>query len=177
MKTFTENIIDKFGREFFNNRRIHDIGCHNFKETQKFLDLGADIIGLDRCIYTDTPKGIRFIKKDFLDWEPEGEVDILHMANVVLFIENDKVMQKIADLNPKMIMIQTMYDYPEPNWPPEVLKKLYFTRSEDWTEFFEEKGYKTIDAKSYEKDQDDLGDNLRKFHFTEYIGERIDSNA
>lgn len=173
MKTFTDIAIERLGVEFFDERTVYDIGCHNFTETKKFLDLGASkVVGTDKSTYAEVPEGIEFIKEGFLEWNPTESIDILHMANVALFMENDKVLEKIAKLNPKVIIVQTMYDSPDPNWPPEVLKKLYFTKADDWTTFFEERGYTTIYAESFEKEQEDLSGNKRTFRLTDYIGEK-----
>lgn len=117
MKTFTDNTLERFGNDYFSGRTIYDIGCHDFKETKKFLGLGVKVVGLDKCIYADNLEGIRFIQEDFLQWKPNETVDILNLANVVLFMESGKAFHKISELNPNMIMVQTMYDYPEPNWP------------------------------------------------------------
>lgn len=170
--TFTDFILQKFDKDFFKGRTIYDIGCHDFKETQKFLVLDARIVGLDQCIYANTPHGIDFLHENFLNWKPQEPIDILYMANVALFMKSKTIFNKIDELNPKMIMVQTMYGYPEPNWPPELLKKLYFTNADEWEEFFSMREYKTLHAKSYEKEQKDLIDTHRLFKFTEYIGQK-----
>lgn len=130
----------------------------------------SKVIGIDKSTYTDVPEGIDFIQEGFLEWNPGESIDILHTANVALFMETEKVFEKIAELEPQTIIAQTMYDYPDPNWPPEVLKKLYFTKADDWTTFFEERGYTTIHAESFEKEQEDLNGSTRVFRLTDYIG-------
>lgn len=173
MKTFTDETIERLGKDFFDGRTVYDIGCYNVSETKKFLGLGAKIVGMDKSTYADAPEGISFTQEDFLEWSQRERLDILYSKNVVLFMDSKKVSDKIAELNPNVFIIQTMYDYPEPNWPPEVLKKLSFTRAEDWTTLFEGKGYETLHAESYESQNKDMKGNVRKFRLTEYIGQKI----
>jgi len=173
MTTFTDFVLQTYGKEYFSGRKVFDIGCYNFEKTKKFLDLGAEVYGIDRCIYGATPDGINFVQSDFLNWTPKTKIDILHASNVVQFIETPHVQKKIQELNPNLILIQTMYDYPEPNWPAEKLRPLHFTKDIDWVRYFEPLGYKTIHAKSYEQAQNDLHGVKRTFRYTEYIGEMV----
>lgn len=167
---FFQVLADQLGAGFFKNRKVVDVGCARFAETKQMQQLGASMMGLDICKREEPPEGIDFILSDFLTWEPTEPTDVLYLSNCVLFMPTSDVMQKIDQLSPNVIAIRTMYDYPEPNWPAEELKQLYFSLPEDWSTFFEAKGYKTVFTRKYAIDTPDMRNRMRNFRFTEYIG-------
>ena len=169
-KYFYSVVKEKLGDDIFKGAGVVDVGCMRFEQSIALRDMGADVIALDIRDREDVPEGIQFVHTDFLEWEPEKKTDILHMSNSALFMPTEKVFQKIEALDPRIIAVRTMYDYPEPNWNAEELQQLYFTTPEEWTSRFEPLGFKTMHSEKYEVDTPDLQGHMRTFRSTEYIG-------
>jgi uncharacterized UPF0146 family protein len=167
---FYKIVIEQIGRERVASSKIFDVGCARFAESKVMNEMGATVIGVDICKRQEPPLGIRFIESDFLEWQPGEPIDILYMSQVALFMPTEKVIEKIKTFAPKIIALRTMSAYPEPNWPAEILKPLWFTTPNIWTDAFEAAGYETIHTALYEVDTPDMQGTQRKFHMTEYIG-------
>ena len=88
---------------------------------------------------------------------------------------SEELFRKIEALDPRAIVVRTMYDYPEPNWSADELKKLYFTTPEDWKQHFESLGFQTVHAQRYKTRVPDMKGRSRMFPFTEYIGMKADA--
>lgn len=169
---FYQIVLEKLGQEVFQGASVLDVGCARFSESKALHSLGARVTGIDTCHREDPPEGITFVHEDFLEWRPKQPFDMLYLSNSALFMPSERVFEKVKSFQAKIIAIRTMYDFPEPNWNADELKKLYFTRPDDWTNFFEPLGYKTIHATMYETETPDMRGRTRKFRFTEYIGSK-----
>jgi len=165
--------VEKLGGDAFKGTNVVDVGCMRFAVSKALRDLGAKVTGIDICEREAPPEGIAFVHADFLDWEPTEIVDVLYLSNSSQFMPTEKVFEKIKSVNPRSIVVRTMYAYPEPNWDASELLKMYFTVPEDWTAFFEKLGYETKLARKYEHDSQDFKHRDRKFRFVDYIGTKV----
>ncbi|MEN9557913.1 MAG: Methyltransferase domain [Candidatus Parcubacteria bacterium] len=151
---------------------VLDVGCARFAESVALRDMGAHVTALDTKRREEAPEGISFIQEDFLQMNVAQPFDIVYMSNVALFMPLADVLEKLRLLNPKMIAVRTMFDYPVPNWNPDELQTLYFSKPADWVNFFEPLGYRTVVAKDYEEETPDMRGRNRIFRYTDYIGIR-----
>lgn len=162
------------GADFFRNATVLDVGCARYAESIALRDMGADVTSLDVLKREEPPENIRFVLGNFLEWQPDQAFDVAYLSNSALFMPNKDVFEKIAALQPKAIVVRTMYDYPEPNWDATQLKQLYFTKPSNWTDYFEPLGFSTMYANFYEEVSPDMLGSVRIFRVTEYIGKRAD---
>jgi len=168
-----EVLIDTLGSSVFKDKSVLDVGCGGqYADSKIVREMGAFITAMDTVKKCETPDGIRFVQSDFTAWNADVPVDIVYMSNSAQFMPVESVFKKIEEINPEIIAVRTMFDYPIPNWEPPVLQKLYFTTEEDWKTRFESRGYETMLAIKYEKDANDMRGDRRHFHVVEYIGRK-----
>jgi len=172
-KRLYQIVAETLGEKFLKGATVLDVGCARYVESIALRDRGAIVTTLDVCKREEPPEKISFILSDFLEWQSDQIFDMVYLSNVALFMPNEKVFKKIADIKPKIIAVRTMYDYPEPNWDASELKPLYFTQPVDWTGYFEPLGFKTVYTKQYEEVSPDMRGRVRTFRVTEYIGMRM----
>lgn len=149
-----------------------DVSCARYAESIALRDMGANVMAIDVCKREEPPQHIRFVLGDFLKWQPDQAFDVIYLSNSALFMPNEDVFAKIAALQPKTIVVRTMYDNPELNWDASQLKQLYFTKPFDWTSYFEPLGFAIIYTDLYEEVSPDMLGKVRAFRVTEYIGRR-----
>lgn len=164
---------ETLGEGIFKGKKVLEVGCARFKESVVMRDLGGDVTAQDICFRQEPPQGVKFIKSDFLTWNADLSPDILYLSNVALFMPLEDVLRKIRLLNPNIICIRTMYDYPDPNWDESVLKKLYFSTPKDWEDYFKPLGYKTSLSRQFEELTPDMSGVDRLFRYVDYISIKV----
>ncbi|MCR4284666.1 MAG: methyltransferase domain-containing protein [archaeon] len=119
-----------------NPTSVLDIGCGKCKFSQKFIDLGINVIGIDRKPTTQSSENFTFIQQDILDFKFEPKYDLIVGTGILHLLKEEEAKQLIKKMQKNTIREgfhflicmsneenpeNEIYFYPD----EEVLNKLY----------------------------------------------------
>lgn len=167
-------LTETLGENIFKDATILDVGAYKCLQSAKMRDMGAKVVALDINNPEEIPENVRFVKGDFLTWEADQKFDIVYMSNVALFMPTIEVLKKLEKISPKIIVVRTMYDDTVPSWDAIDPRKKYWSSPEEWSNYFEQRGYKTALVERFEQESFDFKGNKKIYRFVDYIGNTSD---
>lgn len=115
---------------------VLDLGCGKCKFSQKFIDKGIKVIGVDKNPTTESHDNFTFIQQDILDFKFEQKFDLIIGSGILHFLKKENANELIKKMQKNtlsggfhflicMSHLEKPYDkihfYPN----KEVLSKLY----------------------------------------------------
>lgn len=152
---------------------VLDVGAHDLQISKKFLQYGCTVIAIDKSSYTASkiPEGIEWIQKDFENYTPDKDIDVLFMSYVAPFIDRDVLFKKIVDhyTKCKIIAIRAFTQAPEPSFDRSI--SLYST--EDINHL--PAGFDEYCARKWTDEHEDMRGNMRKWFEVDLLAFRKNS--
>jgi len=115
---------------------VLDLGCGSCKFSQKFIDKGIKVIGVDKNNTSSSKNNFIFIQKNILDFNFKEQYDLIIGTGILHFLKNEEVCKLIKNMQENTLMggfhfLICMSDKERPNdkihfYPnEEELNKLY----------------------------------------------------
>ena len=70
-----------------NPKCVLDLGCGKCKFSQKFIDEGIEVVGVDKENTSESKKNFTFIQKDILDFEFKQKYDLIIGTGIMHFLK------------------------------------------------------------------------------------------
>ncbi len=127
-------IVDSMQR--LNPTSVLDLGCGKCAFSQKFIDKGVAVIGVDKEATTESQGNFTFVKQDILDFEFEPKYDLIIGTGILHFLKKEDALKLIKKMQENTLLggfhfLICMSNKEKPNneihfYPnKEVLSKLY----------------------------------------------------
>lgn len=127
-------IVDSMRR--LNPDLVLDLGCGNSAFSQKFIDKGAIVTGVDKKSILEPRDNFIFVKQDILDFKFKQKYDLIIGTGILHFLKNEEAREIILKMQENTSIrgfhfLICMSDEERPNdkihfYPnQEVLSKLY----------------------------------------------------
>jgi len=116
---------------------VLDLGCGSCKFSQKFIDNGIRVMGVDKNPTTKSNNTFTFVQQDILDFVFEPKYDLIIGSSILHFLKKEDAIELIKKMQENTLkggfhFLICMSDEENPNdknyfYPnEEVLNKLYF---------------------------------------------------
>ncbi len=95
-------IVDIMQR--LNPTLVLDLGCGKCNFSQRFINKGIKVIGVDKKPTTKSHNSFKFIQKDILDFKFESKYDLIIGTGILHFLRKEdasKLIKKMQENTPK----------------------------------------------------------------------------
>jgi len=89
-------IVDSMRK--LNPTSVLDLGCGLCKFSQKFIDNGVIVVGVDKKLTTKSHDNFTFVHKDILDFEFEPKYDLMIGTGILHYLKREEAHQLIKKM-------------------------------------------------------------------------------
>jgi len=94
-------IVDSMRR--LNPTSVLDLGCGKCKFSQRFIDKGIAVVGVDKKSTTESHDNFTFVKQDILDFEFEPKYDLMMGIGILHFLKKEDAHQLIKKMQENIL--------------------------------------------------------------------------
>ena len=87
-----------------NPSSVLDLGCGNCKFSQRFIDRGVRVVGVDKEITAKTHKNFTFIKQDIINFEFEPKYDLIIGTGILHFLKKEEAYELIKKMQQNTLL-------------------------------------------------------------------------